>query len=300
MTLSLRIFIALGLITTQIFALKGLGLRYSVRRKPLSVTLPTTPTKETSSIPSWVNDTNRAVIGVIKDVLSSQFEGEGREFARFYALETIARVPYFSYTSVLHLYETVGQFRNKDYIKLHFSESWNELHHLLIMEELGGASLFKDRFVATHMAFFYYWIVVALYMVSPASAYNFNSHVEHHAFATYDAFIKDNEAALKAQPVPRVALDYYGGGGGGVDGGSTLFSDRSFLSQDTGEQIQKPPSGDTTTTAATTATTSSDTTTRGLQSLYVFCSAFSLLSLFDVSVSFLSISCCLLACSDTT
>lgn len=28
-----------------------------------------------------------------------------RHYARFYALETIARVPYFAYTSVLHLYE---------------------------------------------------------------------------------------------------------------------------------------------------------------------------------------------------
>lgn len=28
-----------------------------------------------------------------------------RHYARFHALETIARVPYFAYTSVLHLYE---------------------------------------------------------------------------------------------------------------------------------------------------------------------------------------------------
>ncbi|CAN0037744.1 unnamed protein product [Discosporangium mesarthrocarpum] len=34
-----------------------------------------------------------------------------RTYARFYALETIARVPYFSYVSVLHLYETLGFWR---------------------------------------------------------------------------------------------------------------------------------------------------------------------------------------------
>ena len=50
----------------------------------------------------------------------------------FYALETIARVPYFSYTSVLHLYETIGHFRDKEYIKLHFDQAWNELQGLVL------------------------------------------------------------------------------------------------------------------------------------------------------------------------
>lgn len=39
-----------------------------------------------------------------------RYYGE-RTFARFYALETIARVPYFGYLCVLHLYETLGQWR---------------------------------------------------------------------------------------------------------------------------------------------------------------------------------------------
>ncbi|MGL4618119.1 MAG: alternative oxidase, partial [Chroococcidiopsis sp.] len=61
-----------------------------------------------------------------------------RSYARFYVLETIARVPYFSYLSVLHLYETLGWWRKADLLKVHFAETWNELHHLLIMESLGG------------------------------------------------------------------------------------------------------------------------------------------------------------------
>lgn len=42
--------------------------------------------------------------------LMVQYYGE-RTYARFYALETIARVPYFGYLCVLHLYETLGQWR---------------------------------------------------------------------------------------------------------------------------------------------------------------------------------------------
>lgn len=84
----------------------------------------------------------------------SRAESLTRSYARFYALETIARVPYFSYLSVLHLYETLGLWRRADYMKVHFCESWNELHHLLIMEELGGNKRYIDRFLAQHVAFF--------------------------------------------------------------------------------------------------------------------------------------------------
>ena len=71
---------------------------------------------------------------------------EGRDYPRFYALETIARVPYFSFLSVLHLYESFGWWRRVDYLKVHFAETMNEYHHLLIMEAMGGADSFKDRF----------------------------------------------------------------------------------------------------------------------------------------------------------
>ena len=39
-----------------------------------------------------------------------------------------------AFISVLHLYETFGWWRRADYIKVHFAESMNEFHHLLIME----------------------------------------------------------------------------------------------------------------------------------------------------------------------
>ena len=132
---------------------------------------------------------------------------------RFAALETIARVPYFSYTSVLHLYETLGWFRKKEYIQIHFAESWNELHHLLIMESLGGNERFLDRFVAQHIAFFYYWLVVVLYMTSPAVAYDLNKHVEQHAYSTYDEFLTSHADELRLLPAPQVAIDYYQKGG---------------------------------------------------------------------------------------
>jgi ubiquinol oxidase len=162
---------------------------------------------ETETVPRFIQQTNKMTVGAVKDLLTLVY-GK-RHYARFAALETIARVPYFSYTSVLHLYETLGLFRQKEYIKLHFAESWNELHHLLIMEELGGSERFSDRWVAQHVAVFYYWLVIVIYMVNPAIAYDLNKHVETHAFQTYRQFLETHEEELKSQPAPQVAIDYY-------------------------------------------------------------------------------------------
>merc|ERR1740139_974743 len=141
---------------------------------------------------------NRATVTFIKSaVFGNLFVGADRDYARFYALETIARMPYFSYLSVLHLYETLGWWRKAKYMKIHFAESWNELHHLLIMESLGGNEKWGDRFVAQHIAFGYYWAAVFLYMFNPTMAYNLNEAVEEHAFLTYDGFLKENEEKLK-------------------------------------------------------------------------------------------------------
>ncbi len=115
-----------------------------------------------------------------------------RLYPRFYVLETVARVPYFAYTSVLHLYETMGWWCKSDWLKVHFAESWNELHHLLISESLGGSRYLIDRLVAHTGAFVYYWIIVGVYILSPRSAYRFMQYVEEHAYHTYDAFLKEH------------------------------------------------------------------------------------------------------------
>ncbi|MDJ0596769.1 MAG: alternative oxidase [Pleurocapsa sp. MO_226.B13] len=132
-----------------------------------------------------------------------------RWYPRFYVLETVARVPYFAYISVLHLYESLGCWRKADWLKVHFAESWNELHHLLIMESLGGDRHWIDRFIACHTALFYYWVIVILYLIAPNSAYYFAELVERHAYHTYDTFLKAHGDELKALEAPQIAVNYY-------------------------------------------------------------------------------------------
>ena len=137
---------------------------------------------------------------------------EDRPIARFWFLETVARIPYFSYISMLHLFETLGWWRNAPEVrKIHFAQEWNEMHHLLIMEALGGDKRWTDRFLARHAAVLYYWILCAIFFASPALAYNFSELIEAHAVDTYGEFLDANDERLRALPAPPIAKLYYGG-----------------------------------------------------------------------------------------
>lgn len=135
---------------------------------------------------------------------------EGRPIARFWFLETVARVPYFAYISSLHLYETLGWWRRSAESKrVHFAEEWNEFHHLLTMEALGGDQMWQDRFLAQHSAIVYYFILIGVWMTSPSLAYKFSELIEAHAVDTYGEFADANREILASLPAPRVTRQYY-------------------------------------------------------------------------------------------
>ncbi|XP_043691075.1 ubiquinol oxidase 4, chloroplastic/chromoplastic [Telopea speciosissima] len=174
----------------------------------------TSESSSSSALEKWVIKFEQSVNIFLTDsvikILDTLYHD--RNYARFFVLETIARVPYFSFMSVLHMYESFGWWRRSDYLKVHFAESWNEMHHLLIMEELGGNSLWFDRFLAQHIAIFYYFMTVLMYALSPRMAYHFSECVERHAYETYDKFIKLQGDELKKLPAPEIAIKYYTGG----------------------------------------------------------------------------------------
>ncbi|DBA97712.1 TPA: hypothetical protein ACH3X3_012597 [Trebouxia sp. C0006] len=138
---------------------------------------------------------------------------KNRPIQRFWVLEVVARMPYFAYISMLHLYESLGWWRaGAELRRVHFAEEWNELHHLQIMESLGGDQMWWDRFLAQHSAIFYFWVLILFYTFAPRMAYVFSELVEHHAADTYKVFTDTNEDLLKSLPPPVCALEYYRGG----------------------------------------------------------------------------------------
>merc|ERR1712070_721366 len=156
---------------------------------------------------------NKILIDTVYDVICFFYpvKGTKRDFARFYVLETVARVPYFAYLSVMHLRETFGERTpgDSERMRTHYAEADNELHHLLIMESLGGNSSVVDRTLAQTMAFGYYWYVTVVYAFSEQAAYHLSELIEDHAFNTYNTFLEINEAKLKTMPVPSIASKYY-------------------------------------------------------------------------------------------
>ena len=95
--------------------------------------------------------------------------------------------------------------------RVHFAEEWNEFHHLMVMEALGGDQLWRVRFLAQHAAIVYYWVLVALWAISPSLAYNFSELIEAHAVDTYGEFVDANRETLARLPAPRVARLYWNG-----------------------------------------------------------------------------------------
>ena len=130
--------------------------------------------------------------------------------SRFFLLETVARMPYFSYISMLHLYETLGFWRRSSEAKrIHFAEELNEYAHLMIMESLGGDQTWWVRFVAQHAAIVYYFVLCGLFAISPSLSYKFSELLETHAVNTYTVFMDNNRELLKELPPSNAAVTYY-------------------------------------------------------------------------------------------
>lgn len=178
-----------------------------------AVPVATASNEEARMMNEGVYKFNKNVIDTVYNIICFLYPVTGgqRDFARFYVLETVARVPYFAYLSVMHLHETFGERYGSmsERMRTHYAEADNELHHLLIMESLGGNSNVIDRTVAQTMAFFYYWYVVVIYSFSPQSAYHLSELIEDHAFNTYDKYLTEHATMLKSKPVPEIATKYY-------------------------------------------------------------------------------------------
>mmetsp|Transcript_31529 Transcript_31529/g.76398 ORF Transcript_31529/g.76398 Transcript_31529/m.76398 type:complete len:572 (-) Transcript_31529:217-1932(-) len=191
----------------------------------------------------WKREENTGVEGpwiikapyfVICWLLDTLFKGK-YVFSRFFLLETVARVPYFSYISMIHLYETLGFWRRSAGVKrIHFAEELNEFTHLQIAESLGGDQEWWVRFIAQHSAIVYFFVLCFLWLVSPSLSYEFSRLLETHAVHTYGQFLDENGEALKKLPPPLEAVEYY------VFGASDPFYAEFQISSANGGEIRRP------------------------------------------------------------
>lgn len=165
----------------------------------------------------WVRETQRETVPAPRAVLAMYYGicfmfdcmYDNKPIDRFWFLETVARMPYFSYVATLHLYETLGWWEiDGDLKRIHLNEEINEAAHLRVMESIGGDSLWWNRLLARHGAVAYYVVLMALFMVSPRLAYMCSELLELHAVDTYEEFCASNETLLREMPLTAAALEY--------------------------------------------------------------------------------------------
>ena len=106
-------------------------------------------------------------------VLDSLFQGS--PIQRFWFLETVARIPYFSYITMIHTYETLGWWRRStDAKKVHFAEELNEFNHLQVCRDMAISlySSYISQCLLVHwkvLIFFYH--ILPYSIISLASSY---------------------------------------------------------------------------------------------------------------------------------
>ena len=156
-----------------------------------------------------MNKFNIFILKVTVSILD--FLYRGRDFQRFWVLETIARAPYFAFLSVLHFKESLGLRTAEHFVlmKEHFEQTVNETEHLEEMERRGGHTAWVDRFFAYHLVLVYYWIMVFYYFLDPRSAYHLNSEVELHACMTYAKYLVTNPDDQKIIDIMNDELQHY-------------------------------------------------------------------------------------------
>ena len=130
-------------------------------------------------------------------------------YRRYFVLEVIARVPYFCYLSCLHLYQTLGSHPALELMDLHYKENLNEEYHLMIMESLGGGDRWYDRWLASVIGFFYYFVNNILYLLAPESGYYLMQKIETEAAHSYNQILKLREKEFKSTKATGIALEYF-------------------------------------------------------------------------------------------
>jgi len=129
--------------------------------------------------------------------------GRTRSLAKFKVLEIVARVPYqaweqVAYVALTHRYSRTHLARRIfDRVVESRAQQDNEQWHLLILHELIDErnlrdSLVRHRLIPQLLAFVYYQLSVALYIVRPAWSYRLNADFEDHAEHEYALFVEEN------------------------------------------------------------------------------------------------------------
>ncbi|MBU2103842.1 hypothetical protein KKD81_02615 [Patescibacteria group bacterium] len=141
-------------------------------------------------------------------------------YAKFKAIEVIARIPYQSWEVATYTLLT-GFYANEERaIELTKTSAFsrhaqdNETMHVVVLSQivkrLRCEGFFRHVLIPLLFAFFYFWTVYLLYMLSRKSALELNYLFENHAYHEYDQFLIQDGERLRDTAIMSDFLVHYG------------------------------------------------------------------------------------------
>jgi len=147
--------------------------------------------------------------------------GHEPSYAKFRAVEVIARVPYQSWESAAYTLLTLCYTSEKRALRLSAITRFariaedNETMHVVVISQLMKQESKQGNFLTRTLiplifALFYFWVSYLLYLIKPRYSLELNYAFENHAFEQYQRFLEIEGDALRKKPVMSDFLAWYG------------------------------------------------------------------------------------------
>ena len=146
--------------------------------------------------------------------------GTRPSYAKFKAIEVIARIPYQSWEMAVYTLLTAFYTNEEKAINLAKTNTFsrmaqdNETMHVVVISQivcrLNCQDFLRHTLIPFFFSFFYFWVVFMLYLCSRQAAFELNYLFESHAYAQYSEFLKYKSEDLKQRPVISDFLAFYG------------------------------------------------------------------------------------------
>jgi ubiquinol oxidase len=146
--------------------------------------------------------------------------GKRPSYAKFRAIEVIARVPYQSWTSAAYTLLTFAYTNERRALALGQVTRFarlahdNETMHVVVISGLARkhakTGFIRHTLIPILFAFFYFWASYILYLIHPRYSYELNFIFENHSFAQYDEFLLRNREQLQSRSISSDFLTWYG------------------------------------------------------------------------------------------
>ena len=146
--------------------------------------------------------------------------GRTPSYAKFKAIEVIARIPYQSWESASYTLLSAFYWDEAKAMRLTRTGAFsrmaqdNETMHVVvvagIVRRLRAGGVIRHTIVPLMFSFLYFWIIYLLYMLHPKAALELNFMFECHAHEQYQEFLDRESERLKSTPVISEFLAFYG------------------------------------------------------------------------------------------